>query len=61
MEIEFGYKNSDFEPPDGIKYKIANGLHVDKHFGDENASDIQRHTNESVKLFIESIPYYDTI
>jgi hypothetical protein len=58
--IEKGYKNSIFEPADGVKYKLANKLHVDKHFGDEDSSDIFRHTNDSVRIFIESIPYQDS-
>jgi hypothetical protein len=60
ISIEKGYKNSIFEPADGIKYKLANKLHVDKHFGDEDSSDIFRHTNDSVRIFIESIPYQDS-
>jgi hypothetical protein len=60
IKIEKGYKNSAFEPSDGIKYKLSNKLHVDKAFGDENNSDIFNHTNDSVRLFIESIPYQDS-
>jgi hypothetical protein len=58
--IEKGYKNSNYEPSDGIKYKLSNKLHVDKHFGDEDSSDIFNHTNDSIRIFIESIPYYDS-
>jgi hypothetical protein len=60
ISIEKGYKRSAFEPDNGIKYKLSNKLHVDKAFGDENNSDIFNHTNDSVRLFIESIPYHDS-
>lgn len=59
ITIEKGYKNSNFEPANGIKYTKSNKLHVDKHFGDENSADIFNHTNDSIRMFIESIPYYD--
>jgi hypothetical protein len=58
--IEKGYKHSAFEPADGIKYKLSNKLHVDKHFGDEDSSNIFNHTNDSIRIFIESIPYFDS-
>jgi hypothetical protein len=60
ITIEKGYNNSIFEPADGIKYKLSNKLHVDKHFGDEESSDIFNHSNDSIRVFIESIPYQDS-
>lgn len=57
--ITKGYHNSHFEPSDG-KYKIGNEMKVNNRYGDENASDIFNHTNESMRIYIESIPYFDS-
>ena len=55
LTVREAYEGSINEPEDGIKYKLDGKKTIVKEY-EESDSDIFDHTNEAVRLFIESIP-----